>query len=56
MPEPQRLARLRADYRWRGATDARIDEVLASRALDETPAVNAAGQRADFVIQAWVPA
>ena len=56
MPEPQRLARLRADYRWRREPDAAVDSLLASRAVDEAPAVTSARTRADFVVEAWAPA
>jgi len=53
MPEAQRLAHLRADYRWRGETDAAVEALLASRAVDESGAVEAARTRADFVVSAW---
>jgi uridine kinase len=56
MPESRRIAHLRADYRWRGETDAAVDALVASRALDEAPRVQKAGTCADFVIPAWADA
>jgi histidinol-phosphate phosphatase family protein len=56
MPEPARIARLRADYRWRGEPDATVDALLASRLLDETAPVQLARSRADFVVDAWIDA
>jgi uridine kinase len=53
MPETARVARLRADYRWRGESDAAVDGLLASRAKDETAPVQEARARADFIIDAW---
>lgn len=56
MPEADRLALLREDYRWRGTTDAAVDALVASRARDETPLVLGARGHADFVVQSWNPA
>ena len=56
MPEPERIARLRADYRWRGDTDEIVDGLLASRARDESGPVAASRASADFVVPAWVHA
>ena len=56
MPETERVVRLRADYRWRGQTDAAVDALLASRQQDETGAVQLARTRADFVVDAWTGA
>jgi histidinol-phosphate phosphatase family protein len=56
MPEPERVSRLRADYRWRGEADTSVDALLASRALDETVPVQEARTRADFIINAWTGA
>ena len=53
MPEAERVGRLRADYRWRGASDAAIDALVASRAKDETAPVLDARARTDFIIEAW---
>ncbi|MBI3047184.1 MAG: HAD-IIIA family hydrolase [Acidobacteria bacterium] len=53
MPEPQRLAHLQADYRWRGESGAAVEALVASRAVDETGPVQAARARADFVVPAW---
>ena len=50
VPEIERVARLKADYRWRGYSESAIDELLARRAIDETVAVIAAGKLADFLI------
>jgi histidinol-phosphate phosphatase family protein len=56
MPESRRLAHLRADYRWRGEPEADVDALVASRAVDESPLVQQAAARADFVIPAWADA
>lgn len=56
MPESARIARLRADYRWRGESDAAVDALLASRALDESASVEKARAHADFVVSAWTDA
>jgi histidinol-phosphate phosphatase family protein len=56
MPEADRVARLRADYRWRGASDAAVDALVASRAKDETAPVLDARARADFIVDAWTAA
>lgn len=56
LPEDLRRAHLRADYRWRGETDARIDALIASRHADESGAVQAARASASFIIPSWVPA
>jgi uridine kinase len=56
MPEAERIARLRADYRWRGESDAAVDELLASRAADECEPVQKAGTHADFTVMAWTAA
>jgi uridine kinase len=56
MPEADRVARLRADYRWRGASDAAVDALVASRAKDETAPVQDARARADFIVDAWTAA
>jgi len=53
MPEAERVARLRSDYRWRGETDAAVDALLGSRAKDETAPVQEARARADFIVDAW---
>jgi histidinol-phosphate phosphatase family protein len=53
MPEPARLDRLRADYQWRGESPAAVDALIASRAADETPLVQAASSRANVTIEAW---
>ena len=45
MPETERIARLRADYRWRGESDAAVDALIASRAADECEPVQKAGAR-----------
>jgi len=54
MPEAERVARLRSDYRWRGETDAAVDALLTSRAKDETAPVQEARARADFIVDAWI--
>lgn len=56
VPEADRLSRLRADYRWRGETDAAVEALLTSRAVDETRPVQEARARADFVVAAWTGA
>lgn len=56
MPEPERIAHLRADYRWRGETDAKVDALLASRARDESGPVQQSRTRATFVVPAWTDA
>ena len=56
MPEPERMAHLRADYRWRGETEAAIDALVASRAVDESIPVRDARSRADFIVTAWTGA
>jgi histidinol-phosphate phosphatase family protein len=56
MPEAERIARLRADYRWRGETDAAVDALIASRAADECEPVQKAGAHADFTVMAWTAA
>jgi uridine kinase len=56
MPEAERVGRLRADYRWRGASDAAVDALVASRAKDETAPVLDARARADFIVDAWTAA
>jgi len=53
MPEPQRLALLRADYRRRSESDAAVDALIASRTRDESVPVAAARARADFIVEAW---
>jgi uridine kinase len=53
MPEQARLSRLRADYRWRGETDAAVDALIASREVDESAGVKTAAARADFIVTAW---
>jgi histidinol-phosphate phosphatase family protein len=53
MPEAERVARLRADYRWRGESEAVVDALIDSRAKDETAPVQDARARADFIIDAW---
>ena len=53
MPEPERVERLRADYRWRGAADSAVDALVASRTKDETAPVLGARSRADFIVAAW---
>jgi histidinol-phosphate phosphatase family protein len=56
MPETERIARLRADYRWRGESDAAVDALIASRAADECEPVQKAGAHADFTVMAWTTA
>jgi histidinol-phosphate phosphatase family protein len=56
MPEPERIQRLRADYRWRGETEAAVDELVTSRAADESIPVLDARGRADFTVTAWTSA
>jgi histidinol-phosphate phosphatase family protein len=56
MPEAERIARLRADYRWRGESDAAVDALIASRAADECEPVQKAGAHADFTVMAWTAA
>jgi uridine kinase len=56
MPEPHRLAQLRADYRWRGVTAEVVDALLASRARDEWTLVEAGRDSADFIVAAWTAA
>lgn len=53
MSETERVSRLRADYRWRGETDAAVEALLTSRAQDETRPVQEARAGADFVVEAW---
>ena len=53
MQEAERIARLRADYRWRGESDAAVDALIASRAADECEPVQKAGADADFTVMAW---
>jgi uridine kinase len=50
VPETERVARLKADYRWRGYSEQSIDELIALRAKDENVPVNAAGELADYAI------
>jgi histidinol-phosphate phosphatase family protein len=50
VPETERVARLKADYRWRGYSEQSIDELMALRAKDENVLVNAAGELADYAI------
>jgi D,D-heptose 1,7-bisphosphate phosphatase len=56
MAEAERISRLRADYRWRGETDAAVELILASRATDEARPVQEARDRADFLVEAWTDA
>ena len=56
MPEAERVARLRADYQWRGEPDDVVDALIGSRAKDETAPVHDARARADFVVDAWTDA
>jgi len=56
MAEPERLAYLRADYRWRGETDAAVDALIASRSVDESEPVQHARRNADFTVIAWTSA
>jgi uridine kinase len=56
MPEAERIARLRADYRWRGESDAAVDALIAARAADECELVQKAGAEADFTVMAWTAA
>jgi uridine kinase len=56
MPEAERIARLRADYRWRGDSDATVDALIASRAADESEPVQTARADADFTVTAWTGA
>jgi len=56
MPEAERVARLRSDYRWRGETDAAVEALLTSRAKDESAPVQEARTRADFIVNAWTDA
>ena len=56
MPEAERVSRLHADYRWRGVSDATVESLLASRAVDETAPVETAKARAEFIVSAWTPA
>ncbi|MGH9257603.1 MAG: HAD-IIIA family hydrolase [Vicinamibacterales bacterium] len=56
VPEPDRMARLRADYRWRGETDAAVDALLASRAVDESEPVRKARDHANVIVTAWTGA
>jgi histidinol-phosphate phosphatase family protein len=56
MPEGQRIAHLRADYRWRGESGAEVDRLIASRAADEVQPVQDARTRADFIVTAWTGA
>lgn len=56
MPEAERIARLRADYRWRGESDAAVDALIASRAADECEPVQKASTHADFTVMAWTAA
>ena len=53
MAETERLAHVRADYRWRGDSDAAVDALIASRAADELEPVQNARTRADFTVTAW---
>jgi histidinol-phosphate phosphatase family protein len=54
-PEDERVSRLRADYRWRGESDAAVDGLVASRTQDETSPVLGARSRAEFIVDAWTP-
>jgi hypothetical protein len=56
MPEAQRIARIRADYRWRGESDAAVEVLIASRAADESEPVQTARTHADFTVTAWTGA
>jgi uridine kinase len=56
MPEAERVIRLRADYRWRGESDAAVDALIASRTDDECAPVQNAGAHADFTVMAWTGA
>jgi hypothetical protein len=56
MAEPERIGRLRADYRWRGESDAAVDALIASRAADECEPVQKARANADFTVMAWTTA
>lgn len=56
MPESHRIVHLRADYRWRGETDAAVDALLESRTRDESGPVQQSRARADFVVPAWTDA
>jgi len=56
MPEPERIGRLRADYRWRGESDAAVDALIASRAADESEPIQNARANADFTVMAWTTA
>ena len=48
--EPTRLARLKADYAWRGVDPRTVDALYASRLSDEVPAVAASAASADFIL------
>ena len=50
VPETERVARLKADYRWRGYSEQSIDELMTLRAKDENVTVNAVRELADYAI------
>jgi D,D-heptose 1,7-bisphosphate phosphatase len=50
--EETRLQRLKDDYAWRGYLDEKVDEILESRAQDETAVICQSADNADQVI-AW---
>jgi histidinol-phosphate phosphatase family protein len=55
-PEDERLARLHADYAWRGVAREDVDALMASRAADEHGDVAASSARAEFIISSGGPA
>ena len=56
MPEVERIARLRADYLWRDESEAAVNALIASRAVDESEPVQTARTHADFTLSAWTGA
>jgi uridine kinase len=48
--EKTRLQRLKGDYAWRGYSDEKVDDILESRAQDETVVISQSAGNADYVI------
>jgi len=55
-PEEERIARLRADYAWRGVAPHDVNTLLASRAIDEHGDVAASRAHAELIVSSGGPA
>lgn len=48
--EQTRIHRLKSDYAWRGYSDDKLDQILRSRAQDETTVIRQSANSADYLI------